>query len=174
MKQSKNKKAIAITLIAIAVIIIILSIVLAILTNKNKETDSAVLQEEAKKIYDDGMIAKLSEMTEGQRMKTYLADFIEKIEKKDYDSAYDFLYSDFKENYFKTLTEFENYCEEYFPAIFNVTTDNMERLNNIYVLELTVMDLVNTGRDFEMYFVIRENELNDYDLSFSVNSAIDA
>lgn len=174
MKLDKNKKAIAILVIAIAVIIIILSIVLAVLKGKDGEVDSAKLQEQAKQIYDESMVEKLAGMTEGQRMKSYLADFIEKIEKKDYDKAYELLYPKFKDNYFRTLTEFESYCKEYFPPIFNITNKNMERLNNIYVLESTITDLVNMDRGFNIYFVIRENELNDYELSFSVNSAKDA
>ena len=79
MKLDKNKKAIAILVIAIAVIIIILSIILIGLKNKDKELDKATLQKEAEKKYNDTMIDKLSDMTEGQRMKTYLADFIEKV-----------------------------------------------------------------------------------------------
>ena len=58
--------------------------------------------------------------------------------------------------------------------MFNITNKNMERLNNIYVLESTITDLVNFDKEFGIYFVIRENALNDFDLSFSVNSAKDA
>ena len=174
MKQRENKKAIAILVIAIAVIIVILSIVLSVLKSKNKEVDQAKLENKIEQVSNDTMVAKLADMTEMQRVKTYLADFIEKIEKKDYDAAYEILYSDFKENYFRTLTEFEAYCKEFFPVIFNVENKNMERLNNIYVLEVTIKDLVKINKEFDIYFVIRENALNDYDLSFSVNSAKDA
>ena len=175
MKKNKNnKKAIAILIIAIAVIIIILSIVLAVIKNKNKQVDQAILDKEAAQIYNDTMINQLANMTEMQRMKTYAANFIEHVEKKDYNAVYEVLYSEFKENYFRTLTEFENYCKDYFPVIFNVEYNNIERLDNIYVLETTITDLVDMDRTFGMYIVIRENALNDYDISFSVNSAKDA
>lgn len=174
MKISKNKKAIVILVIAIAVVIIILSIVLAVLNRKTEEEKIAELEEKNRQVIENIEIEKLSNMTEMQRMKTYLADFIENIEKKKYDKAYEVLYSDFKENYFRTLTEFENYCKEYFPLMFNLKNNNIERLNNIYVLENTITDLTSTNKEFRIYFVIRENELNDYDLSFSVNSAKDA
>ena len=45
---------------------------------------------------------------------------------------------------------------------------------SISILETTIMNLVNINEEFDIYFVIRENALNDYELSFSVNSAIDA
>lgn len=175
MKQSKNKKAIAILVIAIAVVIIILSIVLAMLKGtKTEEEKQAELQVQYEQRINDGAIEKLSKMTEMQRTKYYLQDFINKIETKKFNEAYEILYSEFKEKYFVTLTEFENYCQQYFPVMLNVLTENVERLNNIYVLETKLSDLVNNKKEFNIYFVIRENDLNDYDLSFSVNSAKDA
>lgn len=174
MKQSKNKKAIAILVIAIAVIIIILSIVLAILTRKSEEEKQAELQVQYEQQTNESAIEKLADMTEMQRVKYYLQDFVSKIEAKELNKAYEILYSDFKDRYFRTLTEFENYCEEYFPEMLNIKNENIERLNNIYVLETTITDLVNFDKGFGIYFVIRENALNDYDLSFSVNSAKDA
>ena len=110
-------------------------------------------------------------MTEQQRIETYLADFIEKIENKNWSEAYEILYSEFKDNYFITENDFKEYCETYFPEIFGIKNDNIERVNKIYVLETKIVDMVNNGEEYNIYFVIRENALNDYDLSFSVNSA---
>ena len=80
-------------------------------------------------------------------------------------------------NYFSEQSYFEEYCEKYFPNMMEVKVNNIERINNIYVLETTMNDLINGNKNsgkIGMYFVIQENDLNEFELSFSVNSAIDA
>ena len=170
MKNKLNKKTIAILVIAIVIIILITLVI--VLSSKSKPNEEKI-QEEYKQTIQDNAVSKLSKMTEMERIQEYLSNFVEKIENKNWSAAYEDLYLEFKENYFKTEKEFKEYCEEYFPSIFSIKNDNIERINNIYVLESTVTDLVNYGEDFGIYFVIRENALNDYDLSFSVNSAMD-
>ena len=172
MKKKLNKKSIAI--LVIAIVIVILIIVLAILEGKNRGKNTAELEQQIQQSSLDTKISKLAQMTEMERIKTYLSEFIGKIEDKKYDEAYEALYSEFKDRYFRSQLDFENYCKEYFPVMFDVQNQNMERVNNIYVLETTIRDLVNSSSKINLYFVIRENGLNDYEISFSVDSAIKA
>ena len=171
MNFKKNKKMIAI--VSIAIIVVILIIILAVV-NSNKPVDEEKISSEYEETIENNTISKLANMTEMERAKTYLSDFVKMIEAKNWEEAYEKLYPEFKENYFKSEVDFKEYCQNYFPEIFAVTNKNVERINNIYVLETKIADMVNNTKGFGLYFVIRENALNDYDISFSVNSAIES
>ena len=171
MKLKKNKKLIII-LVILLVLLIIVNIILE-LSNKPEEiSEEEILAKQEQEIAEN----KLSQDGEIDRIEYYLSEFIANIENKNWTKAYELLYDEFKNNYFPTENSFQKYCQLYFPQILDVQADNIERINNIYVIETTIADLVNgnkkTGK-INMYFVIKENDLNDFDLSFSVNSAID-
>lgn len=173
MKLKGNKKIIII-LIIVLIILLVVNIVINI-TNKNTEELSA--EEISEKQENEATISRLSEDNETDRAKQYLSSFIEEIEQRNWDKAYEMLYDEFKNNYFSEQSYFEEYCEKYFPNMMEVKVNNIERINNIYVLETTMNDLINGNKNsgkIGMYFVIQENDLNEFELSFSVNSAIDA
>jgi hypothetical protein len=110
-------------------------------------------------------------------MTYYTAEFFKLIDSKNYEEAYKLLYDDYKENFFPTEANFEKYFKDYFPDDFSLDYTNIERLGSIYVLWVSVKDTVNGstyGHNFSMYVVIQENNLNDYVLSFSRNSAVDS
>lgn len=163
-KKLKNKKVLL--LIVLAIIIIIVNLCL-ILRNDKSESDTidALEEEENQKV-----ISKLENMNERNRMEYYLAIFINYLEDEDYESAYGLLYDEFKENYFPTLSEFEEYAKKTFPKMMNVEHDNIERNGDVYVLWIYISDLLNGSPEGkkEMNVVIKENDFNDFVMSFSV------
>lgn len=172
MKKIKDKKIII--LIIIITFLILVNLIMKLASNDN---DEIVTPQEVEAKENEAMISELSEEGEYDRVEQYLSKFIGEIEKGNFNKAYDLLYKEFKNNYFSTQSSFENYCKEYFPDMIDVQVSNIERINNIYVLETSINDLINGKKDegnINMFFVIRENALNDFELSFSVNSAIDA
>lgn len=111
----------------------------------------------------------ISSMNERDRVEYYVSKFVEAIEEKDYEKAYDMLYDEFKSNYFSTLSSFEEYAESKFSKVLSLEQTNFERNGDYYILWITMSDPLsgkNSGK--EMNFVVRENDLNDFDLSFSV------
>jgi hypothetical protein len=117
------------------------------------------------------MTEKLLSMGERDRMEYYVSNFINLVEKKEYEKAYDLLYEDFKNNYFPTAGQFQTYAQKYFPTMASLDFTNIERNGNMYVLWVTITDPINgkksdAGKEYN--FVIRENSVNDIDLSFSV------
>ena len=171
MKFKKDKKTIIILIIVLVLLIVVNIIINS--TDKEELPDEELLAQKE----NEEIISNLSEEGETDRVKQYLSNFIENIEQKNWSKAYEMLYDDFKKNYFSTQSHFEEYCEKYFPSIMEIKTNNIERINNIYVLETTINDLVNGNKNsgkIGLYFVIQENNLNDFDLSFSVNSAIES
>lgn len=171
MKIKKNKKIII--LISALMILIIANLILSVFTKKEEVTIPETIEAKENEL----AISELSEKGELGRTEQYLSKFIGEIEDKNFDKAYDLLYDEFKDNYFETKSTFEEYCKKYFPELMDVQVDNIERINNIYVLETTINDLINgqiENGKISMYFVIRENNLNDFDLSFSMNRPMEA
>jgi hypothetical protein len=178
---TNKKKKIDIRIIIICVGVVIALIVLILLVSKLTNNSNLSDEEKAKVSFTKSQQEKakvdLSGMTEQERMTYYTAEFFKLIDSKNYEEAYKLLYDDYKENFFPTEANFEKYFKDYFPDDFSLDYTNIERLGSIYVLWVSVKDTVNGstyGHNFSMYVVIQENNLNDYVLSFSRNSAVDS
>ena len=169
MKKKDNKW------IAVGLNVIILLALIAFSTREKKEVIDyeEMTNEEIKTVIDDKVSnlesIELSKKNERERMEVYVSKFIEAIETKKYEDAYDMLYSEFKTNYFPTLESFEKHVKTKFPSYISLEHTNIERNGEIYVLWVTMSDILGSSDSaIEMNFVVRENDLNDFDLSFSV------
>lgn len=112
---------------------------------------------------------KLLSMSERDRMEFYVSKFIKAVENEDYESAYEMLYSEFKENYFPTLASFEDYAKTKFPKMCSLEHTNIERNGDVYVLWVNfTSSLGSKDSGIELNFVVKENALNDFVMSFSV------
>ena len=111
----------------------------------------------------------LSKLNERERAEYYVSTFVTSIENKNYETAYEMLYDEFKNNYFPSITDFEEYAKNKFPSMISLDYTNIERNDNIYILWITLSNpLVGKKADKQMNFVVRENDLNDFDISFSI------
>lgn len=162
--------------VTIFIILIIIAIIVSIGTRKKKKSyDNMTAEEIAADIeaeINEMEIAKLSNLKERDRMERYVKKFIDYIEDKNYENAYDLLYDDFKEKYFPRFEDFTKYCDTSFPKMMNINHTNIERAGDNYVLWVTMSDMLK-GKDSskEMNFVIKENAIADFKLSFSVDTA---
>ncbi len=179
MKDEKNK-----ILKSIIILLVILVILITILvyakknTSNNKKTANITIANDIietdanyNEISNNNMKEKLLNMSERGRMEYYVSNFINLVEKKKYEEAYNLLYEDFQKNYFPTAGQFETYAKKEFPNMGNLEFDNIERNGNTYILWVTIKDLINGKKDDvgkEYTFVVRENAVNDIDLSFNV------
>lgn len=179
MAIRKKKKNNFIPLIIIVVIILLLCVIIVI--SKNKRNTVPTNPEEIAKINERRQEEKnervkkdLYGKSEQERMQYYCGEFFKLVDNNSYERAYELLYDTYKENYFPNINNFKRYFEEYFPSDFGLSYTNIERLGDIYVLMVNVKDTVNGsyGKNFDMYVVLKENALNDYDISFSRNSAV--
>lgn len=172
-KKNKKKKILIIMIILVVLLLVVLMLILRN-TKNNGNNSNNLTKEQAKYIEEkkEEEIKKLSKMPEQQRMESYCGNFFRLIGNKQYEEAYKLLYSEYKENYFPTLPNFKKYFEEYFPSEFSLSYQNMERLGDIYVLNVSVLDT--TSKSFSLYVVIQENGYNDFVLSFSRNSAVNS
>lgn len=179
--MKEERKKLLTSIIVLLIIMILLVSYVVHLKKKNVEEkptanitiDNGVIQtdanyEEKKK---DDMKEKLMTMGERDRMEYYVSNFITLVESKKYEESYSLLYDEFKKNYFPTAGQFQSYAEKYFPSMASLDFTNIERNGDTYVLWVTITDVINgskndTGK--EMNFVVRENEVNNIDLSFNV------
>ena len=164
-------------IVTIFVILIIIAIIVGVSGRKKKKSyDNMTAEEIAADIeaeINEMEIAELSRLGERDRMERYVKKFIDYVEDKNYENAYDLLYDDFKERYFPRFEDFTTYCNKSFPKMMDVNHTNIERTEgNTYVLWVTVSDMLK-GKDSsrEMNFVIEEKAIADFKLSFSVDTA---
>lgn len=159
-------------LIGVAVVVVIAGLVIT--KNSNKEPDYSKMTEEEQitainEKIDKIEITELSNMTERERMERYVGKFLEAVRNEKYESAYGMLYSDFKERYFQTLEDFEDYAKTKFSSRVSVEYTNIERNGDIYVLWVNINNpLKSKSETREINFVIQEKALDDFVLSFSV------
>lgn len=129
---------------------------------KNSETNQ-------NKLIENVVESKVSSMDEGNRVKSYYGKFIDLIESREYQTAYNYLNDEFKANYFQTLQSFSEYMENKYPKNRIVVKYNtIERKGEIFVLGVSISD----GKDssfqtFSENVVIRELSMNNFTISFS-------
>lgn len=171
MKMKKDNK-----LLIIGIVIVIILAILAFATRKKSDekidysnmTDEEVAIAVEEKV-NEMQVNELGEMGERDRMEYYVSSFIKAVENSDYESAYEMLYDDFKTRYFSSLASFEEYAKTKFPSNIAMDYTNIERNGDVYVLWVTMSNpLGSRDSGVEMNFVVRENDLNDFDLSFTV------
>ena len=121
-------------------------------------------------IDQDNRTQKLEGMLERDRMEYYVSYFVKLIEEKKYQKAYELLYDEYKKNYFPNEAKFEEYCQKHFSIMMNLEFTNIERTGEYYIILVNVQDMISgKSNEFDEYsFVVRENKINDIDLSFSV------
>lgn len=112
----------------------------------------------------------LQSMTERERMEYYFSEFMEYIENGKYQDAYNLLYPEFRDTYFKTLDDFKKYVNKTYPDFVSFSYNNIDRQGYIYVLTITVInpDVSKEEAKKSQRIVIKENDFNDFVLSFQV------
>lgn len=168
MRIKKSNKFAWIILIGIVILLLIVYNAQKNKVNYKDLTEEEVMEAVNKEV-KDMQTSKLSSMSERDRMEYYVSKFIKAIENKSYETAYGMLYDKFKETYFPTLESFEEYARTNFPKEISLKHENIERNGEYYVLFVTMSNMLGNKNDgTDMNFVVRENDLNDFVLSFSV------
>lgn len=170
MNMQKDNKIIVFGLAAV----VILAIIAIVTIPKEEKLNYEEMTEEeivvaVEEEINDREIYELSTLGERERIERYISKFITFIEYGNYEDAYQLLNSEFKSNYFPTLTSFEDYAKTKFPKTCSLTHTNFERNGEVYVLWVTITS-VSGSKDsgIDMTFVVKENDLNNFEMSFSV------
>lgn len=183
MKNQLDKKDIFLIVIIIILIIVNLMLYRNKVLAPKQESDNTqnssitVISEnkEEKKVYnipktEEEIIKKLSQMNERDRMEYYCGKYLKYIDDKDYESAYNLLYTEFKKNYFPTYEDYVEYIQKTHSTSFAVEYDDISRQGTIYVLRLKLIDMLNGNKNDQktQRIVIQEKYYNDFVISFQV------
>ena len=172
--EIKNIKRISLIVIIIILLIINLNILIKFgkkdeSINSNENNNTSEIVEKTEEQIEREELKKLKAMTERDRMEFYFSKFISYIKEEQYEKAYNLLYPEFKEKYFKTLDEFKYYAKKTYSRNVGFSYSNIDRQGSIYVLMITVIDASKTvDKSMEQRIVIKENDFNDFVLSFQV------
>lgn len=170
MKKKQDNK-----FIIFGLIIVVLLGIVAIGTIPEKEVIDyeKISEDELKTVVGENIdkmeVNELAALGERDRMEFYVSKFVSAIESKSYEEAYAMLYDEFKDRYFPTLASFEEYAKTKLPSMFSLEHTNFERNGDVYVLWVTLTNpLGSKDSGKEMNFIVKENALNDFVMSFSV------
>lgn len=183
--SEKNK--LILILVIISILIIIAICLFALINNSNRANNANNILENtglnenintnytttSNEVDAQNRETKVASLNERQRMQTYFGRYLSYIESGDYESAYNLLYDGFKQSYFPTLEDFESYAQNNYPSNMVVEYTNIERQGTIFILTVKIRNALsdNTQTDTpEQQVVVTENDVNDFKLSFAVNT----
>lgn len=188
MKKKKDN-TLLIVIIVIAILAMISMFINMIFSNNNNNitnnrasvstsnSQNTITTENIETDRQEKILTKLKNMTERDRMEYYFGTFVSKLDEKDYESAYNMLYEEYRKTYFPSMSSFKEYVQEIYSGMTSVEYNNIERNGDIYILWVTINDLngksveiideaeVSTGKEVKV--VIREYGYNDFVMSFS-------
>lgn len=159
------KKKNRILLLIIVLVLILIILILMLKSQKNKQTVTASESIPSNTYFENSDTEKLSEMTEKERITFYFSKYIEYIENGNFEEAYNMLYNEFKNTYFKTLENFEEYIETKYPEIMAINYVSFQTEGPYYIISVKVEDIINE-KNFEQKFILREYDYNNFVLSF--------
>ena len=173
--RKKKKNKIKILIFALTGILILLIALLGIILSNKKEEKP---EEETSKVVSledlqQEEINKVKNMNERARIQYYIGKYMKYLDNSYYSLAYSLLNEEFKENYFPTLESYYDYMVEYHVGKdYALEYTNFERLGEFYVVWVNVIDPINDDpmaeEKNEQTFVVKENNLAEFELSFSV------
>lgn len=121
-------------------------------------------------VNEDVFVSEYEKATEEKKVQMNIDKFIQMLNRHDYKSSYNCIAESFKNNYFGTQEEFENYIKNNFFSYNKFEFENFEKKgSNIYVYNIEVTDL--TGENTEVRninIIMQLNDNLDFEMSFGV------
>ena len=139
---------------------------MAITSIKEKNTVSSEPHIKTEEEWASEELENLKQMSEKERIQTYVAKYLSYLEEGNYENAYNLLYGEFKDNYFNTIDDFTKYVKQKYPDLITVNYTNLQILGTYYVVTVEFSDLINNEKNFTQLFVVKENNYNDFVISF--------
>lgn len=112
-------------------------------------------------------IQKYNNATEQEKVALNIEKFIQAINCKDYKYAYNCLADSYKNNYFKTQQEFENYAKQNFYGNYTVEYKEFNPEGDVYTYSVILTDK-ETGNQINKTFIMQLGEGTEFVLSFNV------
>ncbi|MBR6033580.1 MAG: hypothetical protein IKP28_02405 [Clostridia bacterium] len=167
MKKEKNKnKIIKKIIIILAILIVALLLTILFLKNNIKDNEEVIIISQEER--EESITNYVRPRGEAERTKTYIAEFLKHLEREEYSLAYEKLHPDFRQKFFKTENSFVSYARRNYSNSIAVTYENTERYGKYYILSLDITNLDGMCNEVKQKYIIQENGINDYYISFQV------
>ena len=175
-KNGKKKKTTSLVIILVLILVVLL--IYSFIFANRKQPDNTIVEEEI--VQPDNNtnpnvvtdLSELSQMQQYDRIKYYMDKYLFYIEEQNYELAYSLLHDDFKQEHFKTLEEFKQYVINKYPVVNTIEYEKYDKLGMYHILTIKFIDVLNSTSNnipsFEQKYIIVENGLNDFKLSFQV------
>ncbi len=111
---------------------------------------------------------KYKNSTDREKIGININKFFSAINQKDYTYAYNTLYSEFKNNYYKTQEEFENFIRSNLYNQNEVTFDAFNQEGNTYIYKIIVKNKEDASQTKNMTVVMQLQGETDFTMSFSM------
>lgn len=107
---------------------------------------------------------------DGQRVGTYIGEYISLLNKKEYEKAYALLNTGFKEINFPTLDSYIEYASKKYSRQKVVEYNKFKLEGFVYVVDTTIKDLAiySQPQEFNQVFRFQETEPGVFNLSFGI------
>ncbi len=172
-KNQRDTRINTIIIVGIIILMIVGIVSLVILTKKTKDrlrNSNKVLPEYAEQLNQkkfEHTVEHVRDKGEMARMKVYLGDIFDNIEKENYEEIYARLDDEYKEKFFPKLLVLVDYLEGEFPKGAGYVIKNFERTGSLYVFVVDIVSVKDSKKKLDMHFVFEEEGFNDYRFSFS-------
>ena len=152
----KNKKTILTIMVICIILAVIITLIILSIKKDNKPEPNVTPSNRIETAEEKNTreIEELKGMGETSRMQFYVSKYISYLEEGDYESAYNLLYDEFKQNYFKTQEEFTAYVKNKYSDIITLDYEKTERLGPYYVVTVNFKDLINDTKNYEPYWPV--------------------
>lgn len=114
-------------------------------------------------------LEKYNLATPQEKVALNIQKFIQAIDSKDYNYAYNCLSDGFKKNYFNTVEEFKKYAEENFYSKNLVTYKEFEQEGSLYKYTVNIDNASYVEEIKTKTFIVKLNDETDFEMSFNVN-----
>lgn len=113
---------------------------------------------------------EINNANEQDRLMLNIDRFVEQINIKDYESAYNNLDEGFRDNNFSNITEFENFVKQYFYDSNDIRYGEFHKVSaNIYSYSVTIKNVNNIKENRDVTMMIQLNKRVDCKVSFTIN-----
>lgn len=116
-------------------------------------------------IVNDEFIEKYNALSEQQKVALNIEKFVQAINDKSYNYAYNCLADSFKNNYFRTQEEFETYVKANFYENNSVKYNNFEVQGELYTYSVIITN-TETNEQINKTFIMQLGEETEFVLSF--------
>ncbi len=103
-----------------------------------------------------------------EKVALNIQKFMKSINAKDYNYAYNCLSDSFKNNYFNTVEEFENYIIQNLYTNNEIEYVEFKEENEFYTYTIQITNMDRENESIEKTLIMKLNEGTDFELSFNV------